>query len=208
MGKKFWQNGISFLCRQCSHCCRHEPGFVFLYEKDLPVILKKLNINAESFIKKYCRWVELSDGYEYLSLMETKSYDCIFWNEGCSIYEVRPLQCRTFPFWTNALSSLNAWDIMTAGCKAKIKIHSKEQVSERRENGQNIAKKTDYPCSISAGSNCKNDNLQVGRSPKQSFSKKSPYNAKDASFFSYDRIAEIIDEQLTSKKIKRVGGKK
>lgn len=208
MGKKFWQNGISFSCTQCSYCCRHEPGFVFLYEKDLPNISKKLNLDDESFIKKYCRWVDLNDGYEYLSLVETKNYDCIFWNGACSIYEARPLQCKAFPFWVDALNSIDSWAIITADCKAKIKIYESEQVSQNLENGQSLTEKAEYPCSCLIASNCKKDISQIGRSPQKCFSKKSHYDTNDTSFFSPARIKEILDEQLNSKKIRRVGGKR
>ena len=36
-------------------------------------------------------------------------YDCIFWNNGCIIYEARPLQCRTFPFWPFLVESKELW---------------------------------------------------------------------------------------------------
>ena len=104
----FWKNGVGFSCSQCSACCRYEPGFVFLYEKDITPLLTVLNLDFASFVEKYCRWVDLHDGYEYLSLIETAKYDCIFWKDGCSVYEARPLQCRAFPFWVDALSSLDA----------------------------------------------------------------------------------------------------
>jgi len=42
--------------------------------------------------------------YKY-SIKERKvlnEHECIFYDKdinGCSIYEARPIQCRTFPFW-------------------------------------------------------------------------------------------------------------
>ena len=37
---------------------------------------------------------------------------CIFLNPigQCSIYDVRPLQCSTYPFWPSIVSSRDAWD--------------------------------------------------------------------------------------------------
>jgi hypothetical protein len=35
---------------------------------------------------------------------------------GCSIYQVRPLQCRTWPFWDGNLASKDAWDIASKKC--------------------------------------------------------------------------------------------
>ena len=64
------------------------------------VISKLLNIDERVFRQTYLKKV----GYRF-SLKEKKvkdSYDCIFFDRnknGCSVYEARPLQCRTFPFW-------------------------------------------------------------------------------------------------------------
>lgn len=124
MEECFWKNGISFLCTRCSACCRYEPGFVFLVESDREAILKTLNIDYETFVRNYCRWVPFSDGYEYLSLTEKQNYDCIFWDNGCSIYKARPLQCSSYPFWPNALQSLDVWRAVTAGCSARIRVEN------------------------------------------------------------------------------------
>ena len=32
-------------------------------------------------------------------LQSDKRRACIFYKDGCQIYEVRPEQCRTYPFW-------------------------------------------------------------------------------------------------------------
>lgn len=116
----FWDNGIGFLCTRCSACCCYDPGYVFLYEKDIPIMLQKLNITYYDFVERYCRWILFSDGYEYLTLKEKTNYDCIFWENGCSIYQARPLQCKAFPFWPTALRSVDAWNATISGCKAII----------------------------------------------------------------------------------------
>jgi len=59
-------------------------------------------------------------GFRY-SLTEQPDGDCIFLSReggktGCSIYSVRPLQCRTWPFWTTNLTSANVWDDAGRSC--------------------------------------------------------------------------------------------
>jgi uncharacterized protein len=45
-----------------------------------------------------------------LSLRETAAYDCVFWGEGgCAVYEDRPVQCSTYPFWDSILDSRVSW---------------------------------------------------------------------------------------------------
>lgn len=42
--------------------------------------------------------------------------DCIFWDDGCTVYPVRPRQCRTFPFWPENLESPEAWRELKTFC--------------------------------------------------------------------------------------------
>lgn len=54
------------------------------------------------------------DGEPVLRLKDNG--DCIFWDAGCTIYSVRPRQCRTFPFWGEILESPEAWEAQKAFC--------------------------------------------------------------------------------------------
>lgn len=59
-----------------------------------------IGIDVSEFIDSYLRKV----GYRY-SIKELKkndNYACLFFDvekNGCGIYDVRPEQCRTYPFW-------------------------------------------------------------------------------------------------------------
>lgn len=87
-------------CSRCpARCCRGRSGNVWLNADEMQQIVHHLNINPVDamngfFYKKENRLVirEQYDGKEFC---------CIFLGEDskCSIYPVRPLQCRTFPFW-------------------------------------------------------------------------------------------------------------
>ncbi|MBM3198930.1 MAG: YkgJ family cysteine cluster protein, partial [Chlamydiae bacterium] len=45
-------------------------------------------------------------------------YDCIFLKDKrCTIYPVRPKQCKTFPWWTENLSSPKAWEEAAKSCE-------------------------------------------------------------------------------------------
>ncbi|MDR2952206.1 MAG: YkgJ family cysteine cluster protein, partial [Treponema sp.] len=112
----FYSRGLQFSCKRCSSCCRHSSGYVFLSEKDLGRLASELKMDEAGFISVYCRWVERGMGGEFLSLKEKLNYDCVFWNSGCAVYQSRPLQCRTFPFWESVLSSAEAWEAAGASC--------------------------------------------------------------------------------------------
>lgn len=105
----FWTEGLRFSCTQCSHCCRHESGYVFLSPSDLSAISGFLRISDDECIEKYCRWVPF--GFiEHLSLREHHNRDCVFWQDGgCTVYDARPAQCRTYPFWSTIVETEVDW---------------------------------------------------------------------------------------------------
>jgi Fe-S-cluster containining protein len=106
---------------------------VFLSEQDLDRLAKYLHIDPAEFIETYCRWVPAWNGpedTERLSLKEKSNYDCIFWNQGCTQYEARPLQCRSFPFWPSILAAVDSWNATAAACPGMGQgaLHSKEEI--------------------------------------------------------------------------------
>ncbi|HOV14077.1 MAG TPA: YkgJ family cysteine cluster protein [Spirochaetota bacterium] len=107
---------IDFSCQKCSNCCRIDPGAVFLTEEDVKNIAKNIGTTIEKFLKECCRSLE-KDGRFVASLKEKPNYDCIFWNNGCLIYNDRPLQCRTYPFWPFLVENKKIMDKERKRCK-------------------------------------------------------------------------------------------
>ena len=98
----------SFSCQRCSRCCRKEPGIVALTQNDFENARKNLNLSAKDFLEQCCREI-YRDGEVFVGLKEKQNYDCIFWHNECIIYEDRPVQCRTFPFWPYLVEDDDAW---------------------------------------------------------------------------------------------------
>jgi Fe-S-cluster containining protein len=116
MGDPFYATGLKFTCTRCSTCCRGSLGFVFLTPDDLHGILGLLRLDFHTFFHKYCRLVDMGTGRS-ISLIEKPGYDCIFWNQGgCSIYEARPIQCSTYPFWASILADPGYWKEESCQC--------------------------------------------------------------------------------------------
>ncbi len=75
---------------------------------------KRLGISVEKFYLDHARKV---DGRWSLNEIYTEhGYDCEFLDREsipgkaiCSLYESRPMQCRTWPFWPENLKSKRAW---------------------------------------------------------------------------------------------------
>jgi Fe-S-cluster containining protein len=138
----FYAEGLRFSCIRCSSCCRYDPGYVFLSEKDVGSLAAELQMGYIEFVEAYCRWIPagtgtggplggpVGGGVVRLSLKEKSNYDCVFWKEGCSVYQVRPLQCRAFPFWPSNVASSGAWKSAAAGCPGmgKGRLYRREYI--------------------------------------------------------------------------------
>ena len=117
----WYEPGLSFECTQCGNCCTGPTGFVWFTEAEGQAIADYLRLSYEDFLHRYGM-----KKFGRLSLGEVKrkgQYDCVFltWNEdrtraGCSIYPVRPTQCRTWPFWPSNLKSRRHWDRAAKRC--------------------------------------------------------------------------------------------
>ena len=132
----FYANGMRFSCIRCSACCRFDSGYVYLSENDTYALAAALNLSYQDFIQSYCRWVSSSNGVFTLSLKEKSNYDCVFWAskplEGCLVYESRPLQCRSFPFWHSILDNKYRWKITAKSCPGMDKgaLNSYESIKK------------------------------------------------------------------------------
>ncbi len=117
MHEWFFESGLRFSCQRCSACCRGGPGYVFVSKNDLDKLAKSLAMPYNHVIEVFCRWIPSSNGLENLSLKEKAHFDCVFWKEGaCSVYEARPFQCRSFPFWSTIVDSKKAWETAAIDC--------------------------------------------------------------------------------------------
>ena len=131
---------MDFQCQRCSNCCRHDEGFVFLTKENAERIADHLKMTLAEFMEQCCRKVEMPEG-KVLCLKEKSNFDCIFWSNGCLIYEVRPTQCMTFPYWPFLVNDKKLQEEEKHRCKGlgvkgdhsleyKIRMYELEQNSE------------------------------------------------------------------------------
>jgi Fe-S-cluster containining protein len=111
MKQNFWRNGLKFECTRCGWCCTAPGGFVHGSEDEFRAIAEYMSLDFETFLKEYT-----VDDDGYLSLASRKEGACIFYDNGCQIYPVRPTQCRTFPFWQGLLMFEKEWHKMADKC--------------------------------------------------------------------------------------------
>ena len=89
------------VCDYCGgRCCYGEHGYIWLNNTEIREIATFLNIKIETFISDYLR--KENGKYTIKDIKFQNYYSCLFFDRVerlCSIYSVRPVQCRTFPFW-------------------------------------------------------------------------------------------------------------
>jgi len=106
MTEPWYQNGLHFHCSRCGNCCTGEPGFVWVNNDELAAIAERLGETFEHVKGLYTR--KAQNGR---TLREKANGDCVFYDrdQGCTIYAVRPAQCRTWPFWESNVATPEAW---------------------------------------------------------------------------------------------------
>ena len=104
----FEQAPLCFDCTRCGDCCIAPEGYhVFLCGDETEAIRGYLGLSAGWFRRRYL--VRLADG-ELVAAAEADGR-CVFLQPdgSCRVYPVRPLQCRTYPFWPEVLASRRSW---------------------------------------------------------------------------------------------------
>jgi hypothetical protein len=100
--RQFYEDGIRFECQGDGRCCisRGDYGYVYLSFNDRRRLAAHLGLSTTEFTARH---TEREDGQYQLKYADK---DCPFFKEGsCEVYEARPWQCRTWPFWPENMDS-------------------------------------------------------------------------------------------------------
>lgn len=130
--KPWYKDGVRFKCTGCGKCCTGAPGYVWVNEEEIEKIAAYLNITKQEFSMRFLR--KVNGGY---SLVEyKKNHDCVFLKENkCSIYPVRPTQCKTYPYWPFHMHSKENWEAAAKECEGisdEAPIVTFEEIEEQR----------------------------------------------------------------------------
>lgn len=103
----WYKDGLRFKCTQCGDCCTGAPGFVWVNAAEIAALAKRFKMEVAAFEKRYVRLVGIRK-----SLIEFENGDCVFFDgekRSCTVYEDRPRQCRTWPFWQSNVRTPETW---------------------------------------------------------------------------------------------------
>ena len=130
MNKPFWDKGIRFECQGSGRCCvsRGGYGYVYLTLEDRRRFAQYFGISTLSFTRRYCA---KTDGHFHLKKLEGP---CEFLDgKRCGVYEARPTQCRTWPFWPELMNA-RTWDReVKAFCPGvgKGRLYTRAEIEEQ-----------------------------------------------------------------------------
>ncbi len=110
---------LKFACTKCGNCCKDKNTLVNVTYSDILKIKYGLHlslnelleiigfyvlnraISKENQLKMVIVPIETEKGLAFIGLMRNSNGFCLFYDEKnkiCSIYNLRPIFCRTFPF--------------------------------------------------------------------------------------------------------------
>ncbi len=128
----WYHEGLRFTCTQCGKCCSGAPGFVWVSADEIASMATVMQMDQSTFRDKFVRRVGDRE-----SLIEYSDGDCIFLDpqsRGCMVYQARPVQCRTWPFWNSNLESASDWQHTCEICPGagEGKLYSLAQIEAAR----------------------------------------------------------------------------
>jgi Fe-S-cluster containining protein len=128
----WYKDGLQFQCTGCGDCCTGAPGYVWVNKEDIANLAARVELTIDEFESKYVRSVGARK-----SLVEFKNGDCVFFDgetRKCRVYEARPRQCRTWPFWDSNVRTPEAWAQTCQVCPGSGtgKLYQLEQIEAQK----------------------------------------------------------------------------
>lgn len=113
--------GLRFSCTMCGHCCTGPEGYVLVTPEEIDALATRMGLSREAFTERFTHMT-----LKGRSLIETQTgegMDCVFLDRVkvpgkavCGVYEDRPAQCRSWPFWPSVVRTRDAWERTRRGC--------------------------------------------------------------------------------------------
>ncbi|MCY2926972.1 MAG: YkgJ family cysteine cluster protein, partial [Planctomycetota bacterium] len=130
--------GLAFECAGCGGCCAGPAeGYVWVTPAEVQAIAAHLGLDPKAMLARHVRQV----GRRQSLKEDPATRDCEFLRSAgpgrrtCAIYSVRPVQCRTWPFWASNLASPDDWAEAACRCTGinRGAIHSLAHIRKRRD---------------------------------------------------------------------------
>lgn len=133
-------SGLRFQCTMCGNCCSGPEGYVLVTDDEIAALAARRGLSSDYFRQHYTHLT--SEGRSLIERTTPNGQDCVFLDRNtipgkavCSVYEDRPKQCRTWPFWTSVIKSKAAWERAKRICPGidKGPVHGLVQIRIARD---------------------------------------------------------------------------
>ncbi len=132
--------GLRFKCTMCGNCCTGPEGYVLVSDAEIAGLAKRFGMSDGEFRDRYTHMTP--PGRSLIEKATEYGRDCIFLDRDkipgkavCGVYEDRPAQCRTWPFWKSVLVSRRSWELFKRRCPGMDhgKLYTPVQITVMRD---------------------------------------------------------------------------
>ena len=109
------QSRLRFQCTACGKCCTgNDDHYIAMSPVEAEKIRTHLGVSKNWFRRRYVTHLTR----DTLTARMHNGH-CVFLdtNGQCKIYQLRPVQCRTYPYWSEILESKKSWDNEARYCE-------------------------------------------------------------------------------------------
>jgi Fe-S-cluster containining protein len=104
--RPWYAAGVRFGCTRSGACCHNhgEYSSVYFTQAEEARLVEFLGLSLGAVRRRYIR---IENGYR---VARSRAAACVFLDDcSCTIYPVRPVPCRTWPFWPDAMAG-SEWE--------------------------------------------------------------------------------------------------
>jgi len=132
--------GLRFSCTLCGNCCSGPPGYILVTPEEIAALARRMGVTEAVFTSQYTHMT--SEGRSLNEKDGPKGLDCVFLDREkipgkavCGLYEDRPIQCRTWPFWPSVIRSKSSWQAAKRTCPGMDngKLYTVQQIRIQRD---------------------------------------------------------------------------
>ena len=127
---------LKFSCAGCGACCHgRKDAYILRKENEAKKIRAFLKLSSAWFRRRYLVRLDNMQSQNTLGIRIDNNGKCVFLDDKkkCRICSVRPVQCKTYPFWPELVQTRNAWMTESERCEGIGRGQRVEvQVIERR----------------------------------------------------------------------------
>ena len=155
-------HNIRFKCQRCGTCCHHKrpeefgdlvpmerlkefwekSNLIYLTHADIENIRRERGLDPSDFVDTLYRYdgksVHVDDSgkriiLDFPVMKSKKDTTCVFYDNGCTIYSLRPKACRLFPFRVDEKTNAQGDITLDISCNQSCPGIGKGKIADKKE---------------------------------------------------------------------------